>query len=75
LALFVLLESDVIIINLMVNDCGTYQASVMKTLETVFKAAQKLPEAQRLRSKKQILFFVRDVAISGMIDIAVTLPH
>jgi hypothetical protein len=61
LALFVLLASDVIIINLMVNDCGNYQASGMKTLETIFKAAQQLPREQRLRTKKKILFFVRDV--------------
>jgi hypothetical protein len=62
LALFVLLASDVIIINLMVNDCGTYQSSGIKTLESVFKATQQLHREQRLKTKKQILFFVRDVA-------------
>jgi septin family protein len=73
LALFVLLESDVVIINLMVNDCGTYSASGMKTLETIFKAALQLPEAQRLRTKKQILFFVRDVAKQSIEAIRSTL--
>jgi hypothetical protein len=59
-ALFVLLSTDVIIINLMVSDCKSYHASGMKTLETIFKAAQQLHLEQRLRTKK-IMFFVRDV--------------
>jgi hypothetical protein len=59
-ALFVLLATDVIIINLMYKDCGTYQASGLKSLETIFKAAKQLHQ-EKPREKKRIVFFVRDV--------------
>jgi hypothetical protein len=73
LALFVLLATDIVIINLMVSDCGTYQASGMKTLETIFKATKQLHQEQRLRGKKKIMFFVRDVGRQTIEAITATL--
>jgi hypothetical protein len=73
LALFVLLATDIVIINLMVSDCGTYQASGMKTLETIFKATKQLHQEQRLRSKKKIMFFVRDVGSQTIKAITATI--
>jgi hypothetical protein len=58
LALFVLLATDVIIINVMVQDINCYVASGMKLLETIIKTTQNL-QNQRA-TKRKIVFFIRD---------------
>jgi hypothetical protein len=60
-ALLVLLVTDVIIMNLMMNDCYTYQGSGLKTLATIYKAAQQLDQEDLLQRRIKILFFVRDI--------------
>jgi hypothetical protein len=61
LALFVLLATDLIIINVMSNDISTYNASGMAILETILKATKQLEGENKLTTKKTILFFIRDV--------------
>jgi hypothetical protein len=73
LALFVSLETDLVIINLMASDFGAYQASGMRTLETIFKATKQLRYEKQLRAKKQLLFFVRDVETKTIGAIAKTI--
>jgi hypothetical protein len=63
-ALFALALSEVMIVNVSVNDIGRYQASGMPLLKTIFEVNFQLFQTKSGDAKCHLFFVVRDVAQS-----------